>query len=212
MDLIKIHERAKKADINIDIWFRPKFGGSITVTGRTIADDFGDTECYSRVLDADEVNYLTIRGEDALDFALDEVIRNLRPEIKMDWVAAEQHLQFVISLYQELGMPGVFGLVTVLRPLEERFLDGERTRELYDEIMELEYMVNLRDNLFITAGARAIYMETNGDIVLPGGVAGEDELAEFVVEMVDCYIDGGFDEPFDIYIEKALLAKFGGGK
>lgn len=75
-------------------------------------------------------------------------------------------------------------------------------------------MVNLRDNLFITAGARAIYMETNGDIVLPGGVAGEDELAEFVVDVVDRYISAIPDgvEPFDIYIETMLLNKFGGGK
>lgn len=71
-------------------------------------------------------------------------------------------------------------------------------------------MASLRDNLFITAGAKAIYMEVTGHIVLPGGLKGDDELAEFIAEIVDCYIDGGFDEPFDTYIEESLIIKFGG--
>lgn len=75
-------------------------------------------------------------------------------------------------------------------------------------------MTSLRDNLLVTAGARAIYMETNGDIVLPGGVTGEDELAEFIAEAVDRYIANipyGVG-PFDIYIETGLSRKFGGDK
>lgn len=138
MDLIKIHERAKEAGINIDICFRPEFGGSITVTGRTIADNYYDIKAYARRINIDEAKYTASRGDDAIELAIDEIVENLRPETKMDWVKADRHLQFMIGLYQELGMPGVFGLVTVLRPLEERFLDGERTRELYDEIMALE--------------------------------------------------------------------------
>lgn len=73
-------------------------------------------------------------------------------------------------------------------------------------------MINLRDNCLVTAGARAAYMDDRGDILLPGGTEGEDILAEFIVEIVNCYIDGGFDEPFDIYIETALLDRFGGDK
>lgn len=138
MDLIKIYEKAKEANITIDIEFEPKFGDSITVAGRTITDNYCDMKACSRRIDIDEIKYHMTRGDDVIELAIDEIIDNLRPEIKMDWVAAERHLQFVIGLYQELGMPGVFGLVTVLRPLEERFLDGERTRELYDEIMALE--------------------------------------------------------------------------
>lgn len=71
-------------------------------------------------------------------------------------------------------------------------------------------MASLRDNLLVTAGARAAYMDSKGCIDLPGSVEGEDILAEFIVDMVDCYIDGGFDEPFDIYIEESLIIKFGG--
>lgn len=143
MDLIKIHERAKEAGINIDIWFRPEFGGSITVTGRTIADDFGDTECYSRVLDADEVNALMIRGEDAIDIALDEVIKNLRPEMKLkpepeiDWKAVQGYLEHLIFEKEMLyGYRGLY--VELLRTLRIRLVQGERTKELYDEIMSLD--------------------------------------------------------------------------
>ena len=73
-------------------------------------------------------------------------------------------------------------------------------------------MFSLRDNLLVTAGARAAYMDSEGCIDLPGGVEGEDILAGFIADMVDCYIDGGFDEPFDTYIEESLIIKFGGTK
>ena len=75
-------------------------------------------------------------------------------------------------------------------------------------------MASLRDNLLVTAGARAAYMDSEGCINLPGGVEGEDILAEFIKDMVDCYINLESDTlgPFDLYIEKALLAKFGGDK
>lgn len=136
MDLIKIYERAKEADINIDIRFEPRFGGSITFIGRTIADDYYDTECYSRMFNADEVNYLMIRGEDIIELAMDEIIGNLKPTL--DWKKAEEHLQFMIGMYEGCGWTGMFGLKFSLWPLKERLLSGERTRELYDEIMALE--------------------------------------------------------------------------
>lgn len=136
MDLIKIHERAKEADINIDIRFEPRFGGSITITGRTIADDLYDTKYHSRMFNADEVNYLMMRGEDIIELAMDEIIENLRP--KLDWVAAERHLQFMMDLYRGFGWAGTFGLQTGLRPLKDRLMSGERTQKLYDEIMAIE--------------------------------------------------------------------------
>lgn len=143
MDLIKIHERAKEADINIDIRFEPRFGGSITFTGRTIADDFYDTKCYSRMFNADEVNYLMVRGEDIIELAMDEIISNLRPEFKkkpepeIDWDATRGYLEHLIFEKETLyGHRGLY--VELLRSLKIRFDQGERTRELYDEIMALE--------------------------------------------------------------------------
>lgn len=77
-------------------------------------------------------------------------------------------------------------------------------------------MFSLRDNLLVTAGARAAYMDSKDCIDLPGGVEGEDILAEFIVDMVDQYLYANAIaigvEPFDIYIETALLDRFGGDK
>lgn len=75
-------------------------------------------------------------------------------------------------------------------------------------------MTSLRDNLLVTAGARAAYMDSKDDIELPGGVEGEDILAEFITDMVDCYInlDSDILGPFDTYIETVLFNKFGGDK
>lgn len=75
-------------------------------------------------------------------------------------------------------------------------------------------MASLRDNLLVTAGARAAYMDSKGCIDLPGGVEGEDILADFIAEAVDRYIANipyGVG-PFDIYIETGLSRKFGGGE
>lgn len=76
-------------------------------------------------------------------------------------------------------------------------------------------MFSLRDNLLVTAGARAAYMDGMTETIsLPGGIEGEDVLAEFIVDMVDQYLYANAIaigvEPFDIYIEKALINKFGG--
>lgn len=73
----------------------------------------------------------------------------------------------------------------------------------------------LRDNLLVTAGARAAYMDAAGHIDLPGGSAGEDVLAEFVAESVDNYIaalksgDSIADWGFDHFIETTLINTFG---
>lgn len=136
MDLIKIHERAKEANVTIDIGFEPKFGESITVAGRTIADNYCDMKAYARRIDIDEIKYHMSRGEDPIELAMDEIIENLRP--KLDWEKAEAHLRFMMDLYRGIGWTGMFGLQLGLRPLEDRLMSGERTRELYDEIMALE--------------------------------------------------------------------------
>ena len=72
-----------------------------------------------------------------------------------------------------------------------------------------------RDNLMVTAATRAVYMEADMDlVVLPTGVEGEAELAKFIAESVDAYLDAdkhcpGEIRPFDIYIEEVLKIKYG---
>jgi len=59
----------------------------------------------------------------------------------MDWDTAEWHLKDVIDQYKSLiGVRGVnpmFGL-SYLNTLMTRFLDGERTQELYDDMIDCE--------------------------------------------------------------------------
>lgn len=70
--------------------------------------------------------------------------------------------------------------------------------------------LSIRDNLLVTAGARAAYMDSSGTISLPGGLEGEEKLARFIVNAVMTYIKLPEDIPFDIFIEEALINDFGG--
>ena len=54
-----------------------------------------------------------------------------------DWDKAEKHLYEMKRGYEEIGPVGRLGLVFIY-PLVKRFESGERTQELYREIMELE--------------------------------------------------------------------------
>lgn len=54
------------------------------------------------------------------------------------WKEAIEYLNMLIVEYASLGWPGGFGLNGVLVPLKKRYVSGERTRELYDEIMKCE--------------------------------------------------------------------------
>ena len=64
-----------------------------------------------------------------------------------------------------------------------------------------------RDNLLITAGKTAAYMECSRVINLPHGTKG-DELVGFIIGAVDKYIDEEIDIPFDYYIESKLLKEY----
>lgn len=66
-----------------------------------------------------------------------------------------------------------------------------------------------RDDLMVTMGTRAGYMECAGEILLPEGVNGEFAFSKFVAEKVDYYIDEEIDESFDLYIEEELIRKYG---
>lgn len=68
---------------------------------------------------------------------------------------------------------------------------------------------SIRDNLLVTAGARAAYMDMRGTIELPRGLEGEDRLAEFVVDTIRAYGKIPDDTPFDEFIEKELIHEFG---
>lgn len=66
-----------------------------------------------------------------------------RPDLTSeDWSKAGKHLSVVREQYEACRhMPGVnveTALSFVIAPLAFRFDDGERTTELYDEIMHLE--------------------------------------------------------------------------
>lgn len=55
-----------------------------------------------------------------------------------NWKEAQEHLDFLITEYRNIGFAGSFGLKLTLLPLKERLDSGERTRELYEEIMACE--------------------------------------------------------------------------
>lgn len=53
----------------------------------------------------------------------------------MDWDKAEEHIRELKEAYEEIGALGQFGLYFI-NELIDRLDKGERTQELYDEIME----------------------------------------------------------------------------
>ena len=57
----------------------------------------------------------------------------------MDWGRAKANLDMTMDLYRRLLDPatGFFGL-SIMTQLERRYNNGERTRELYDEMINLE--------------------------------------------------------------------------
>lgn len=60
----------------------------------------------------------------------------------MNWEKAEKHFDEVRRQYKSLkGIPGVntsFALLLIFDPLAKRYNDGERTQELYDEMMAVK--------------------------------------------------------------------------
>lgn len=68
---------------------------------------------------------------------------------------------------------------------------------------------DLRDDLLVTAGARAAYMHYDGYIKLPEGIEGEADLARIVSNIADSYISLDDRINFDEYVETILIAKYG---
>ena len=67
----------------------------------------------------------------------------------------------------------------------------------------------IRDNLLVTAGARAAYMNYRDKIYIPEGIEEEFKLAEFLTKIVDYYLRADCGN-FDLYLETKLIEKYGG--
>lgn len=61
-----------------------------------------------------------------------------KPLTDSDWDSAIQYLNTFIAEYASIGPMGQFALYGVLIPLKKRYDSGERTPELYKEMMEVE--------------------------------------------------------------------------
>jgi hypothetical protein len=55
----------------------------------------------------------------------------------LNWELAEEYLKECEAAYAEIGRSGLLALILTIMPLRDRFNKGERTQELYDEIMEI---------------------------------------------------------------------------
>lgn len=53
-----------------------------------------------------------------------------------DWKEAKEHLDAAIEAYESIPA-GIFALKTYIYPLQKRYKNGERTHELYTDIMEI---------------------------------------------------------------------------
>lgn len=73
-----------------------------------------------------------------------------------------------------------------------------------------EFDVNTiqRDDLLVTAGSRIAYMDMKNKLNLPDGVDGESEIATFLTQKVDEYLENN-DIAFDIFIENAINIQYG---
>lgn len=56
----------------------------------------------------------------------------------LDWAAAEAYLEQLMEAYFSIGTAGYPGLTLFLMPLKARLEAGERSKELYDDIMACE--------------------------------------------------------------------------
>ncbi len=67
-----------------------------------------------------------------------EKLKNECPEAgeTLDWEDASNHLYVMIEAYQECPTGGL-ALSLSIYPIKDRFERGERTKELYDEIMAI---------------------------------------------------------------------------
>lgn len=99
--------------------------------------------CGVRSLTEDEMDLETeiVIGYDSIrktgdDVSCDIIEIQKTEDNKKDWDAALQNIEFLIPLYAEIPT-GAFGLIALLN-LRKRYLHGERSDALYEEMMEAE--------------------------------------------------------------------------
>ena len=92
---------------------------------------YGDSNIWVHV--DDEFPVVNIDVEDLDDMYIEESI--ITDEA---WVKAYAYLKDCIVAYTEIGWTGRFALDGILLPLKKRYDNGERTKELYNEIMACE--------------------------------------------------------------------------
>ena len=56
----------------------------------------------------------------------------------MNWDEAEEYLATCERAYAEIGTSGIFALRFTIMPQRDRFNKGERSQELYSEIMNID--------------------------------------------------------------------------
>lgn len=93
-----------------------------------------------------EKNGLNINNEDeeglietsvnAYLIAYKKYIDDNYPEL--DWVKAKEYLDEVRQNYTSIGSAGLLALQLTINPLLIKFEKGDRSKDLYDEIMSLE--------------------------------------------------------------------------
>lgn len=57
---------------------------------------------------------------------------------EMDWKETEVYLYEMKKAYEEIGWTGSFALNLTINPIVKRFESGERTKELHEEIWNIE--------------------------------------------------------------------------
>lgn len=65
-------------------------------------------------------------------------IEKLITEKQIDWTKAKEYLDEIRKQYTEIGSSGLFALQLTINPLLVRYDKGERTQDLYDNIMSLQ--------------------------------------------------------------------------
>jgi hypothetical protein len=55
-----------------------------------------------------------------------------------DWPIVKEHLDECLKFYTKRGIPENYVVVHVLRPLRDRYNQGERTRELAEDILAVK--------------------------------------------------------------------------
>lgn len=56
----------------------------------------------------------------------------------LNFALAENHLALAEKIYAKIGTAGYMALTYFIRPLRDRYNSGERTEQLYNEIMAIE--------------------------------------------------------------------------